>query len=232
MPSNGLIFEEALRYLENKIPMTADQFKRLQEEAKKKAFTVAEATRLDMVQDILDELKKVMREGRTLQDFQKTIRSRMERKGWRGPNAYRMETIFRTNMQSAYQAGRYKQMTDPDVVEARPYWMYVAVRDGATRPNHQAMNGMVRRYDDPIWQVWYPPNGFNCRCKVIPLSTEAAARRGVEIQRGDLPRTIDKETGEILEMTPDKGFANNVGEQGWNPDKSRYDLELLQESQF
>lgn len=222
----GLTFEEALEYLRRKVPMTIEQYKRLQEEARKQAFTVSDTTRLDLVQDILDELKRSMAEGGTLQEFQKVIRERMDTKGWTGPTPYRLETIFRTNMQSAYQAGRYKQMTDPEVVEARPYWMYVAVKDGATRASHRALDGIVRRYDDPFWDEWYPPNGFNCRCKVISLSAEAAKRRGVQIQTGDLPRVIDQETGEILQMRPDKGFEHNVGRSDWNPNQSRYDPDL------
>ena len=227
VPSKGIVFQEALEFLKKKVPMTPDQYKALEQDMRNQAFTVAGTTRLDMIQDILDELKRAMSEGRTMQDFQKTIKERMKVKGWTGENPYRLETIFRTNMQSAYQAGRYKQMTDPDVVDERPYWMYVAVKDNGTRPSHRALDGVVRRYDDPFWDEWYPPNGFNCRCKVIPLSAEAAARRGVKIQSGDLPRTIDKETGEILQMRPDKGFDHNVGRTDWKPDLSRYDPELL-----
>lgn len=226
MGSKGLTFEEAVKFLKNKVAMTEDEFRQLEEAARGRAFTVGRITRLDIIQDLLDELTKALEQGTTLQDFQKTIKGRMVDKGWRGLTPYRVDTIFRTNIQTAYQVGRYKQMTNPAVVESRPYWLYNAVKDGATRPAHMAMDGMVRPYDDPIWNEWYPPNGFNCRCRVISLSPEALARRGLTIQTGELPRTIDKETGEILQMRPDSGFHINPGKSEASPDLSRYDSEL------
>lgn len=42
-------------------------------------------------------------------------------------------------------------------------------------------NGKVFRADDPIWQKIYPPNGYNCRCKVIALDYEQVAREGYNI---------------------------------------------------
>jgi hypothetical protein len=38
----------------------------------------------------------------------------------------------------------------------------------------------VYRRDDPVWDLFYPPWGWNCRCVVIPLSVEDAAARGVK----------------------------------------------------
>ena len=226
MTTKPLNFEEALAYFKKKIPMTEEQFRELAENARQRAFTVAGITRLDIIQDLLDELTQALAEGRTAQDFKKNIRERMKDKGWQGLTPYRLDTIFRTNVQTAYQVGRYQQMKAPEVVESRPYWMYDAVNDGGTRPSHRAMDGMVRRHDDPIWDLWYPPNGFRCRCKAISLSAAAVARRGLKIAEGDLPQRIDTSTGEILQMEPDKGFKSNPAADPWEPDLSRYDSGL------
>lgn len=224
--SKPLPFEEAIEYFRRKLPVTAEEYKKLQGEARQRAFTVGGITRLDILQDILSELRQALETGQTLQDFQKAIKRRMADKGWQGLTPHRVDTIFRTNVQTAFMVGRYKQMKSPTVLEARPIWLYTAVRDSGTRPSHLAMDGMARRHDDPIWEEWYPPNGFRCRCKVIALSPEAAARRGIHLQEGDLPRTWDKETGEILEMTPDDGFNINAGRDAWEPDLSRYDSDV------
>ncbi|WP_237043784.1 phage minor head protein [Pseudomonas aeruginosa] len=58
-------------------------------------------------------------------------------------------------MQSAYMAGRYAAAYEAR--ETHPYWMYVAVMDGVTRPSHAALHGKVFRWDDPIWQHITPP---------------------------------------------------------------------------
>ncbi|MEK2680667.1 phage minor head protein [Pseudomonas aeruginosa] len=49
----------------------------------------------------------------------------------------RLETIYQTNMQSAYMAGRYAAAYEAR--ETHPYWMYVAVMDSVTRPSHAAL---------------------------------------------------------------------------------------------
>ena len=226
LPIKPLPFEEAIKFFKDKVPMTADEYKALATKAKAKAFSVAGVTRLDILQDILDELRFALEAGQTLREFQKSVQEKMSDKGWTGATPYRLDTIFRTNIQTAYMAGRYQQMNSPAVVETRPYWMYSAVKDGSTRPSHKALDGMVRPHDDPIWDIWYPPNGFRCRCKVIALSPGALKRRGLEVQENGAAKGIDKETGEILKPIPDKGFDHNPGKEDWKPDLKRYDPDL------
>lgn len=40
------------------------------------------------------------------------------------------------------------------------------------------MHGKIRK-DDPIWNAWYPPNGFNCQFRVRSLTKEEAERIGI-----------------------------------------------------
>ncbi|MBN0210460.1 minor capsid protein, partial [Pseudomonas aeruginosa] len=112
------------------------------------------------------------------------LRPTLEAKGWWGRQVVvapdggaevaqlgsprRLDTIYQTNMQSAYMAGRYAAAYEAR--ETHPYWMYVAVMDGVTRPSHAALHGKVFRWDDPIWQHITPPNGYNCRCRIVALT--------------------------------------------------------------
>lgn len=56
--------------------------------------------------------------------------------------------------------------------------------------------------DDPIWQTIYPPNGFNCRCKVRALSARDLERRGLSVNTKSRVKTeraqvrLNKVTGE------------------------------------
>ena len=117
-------------------------------------------------------------------------------------------------------------MTTAAAVEARPYWMYDAVNDERTRPTHKMMDAQVRRYDDPFWDEWYPPNGFSCRCGVITLSAQQVKQRGIDVQRGMPRATVDIETGEITHWKPDKGFDVNPAKTEYKPDLSNIDSDL------
>lgn len=180
---------------------------------KARAFTIAGITHADILFSVKDEIEKAIEAGSTLADFKKAVDGIFERHGYDKLAPYRIETIFRTNLQTAYQAGRFRQMRDPAVAAARPYWRYVAVLDPSTRPEHAALHGKVFRYDHPFWDTWYPPNGYNCRCTVQTLSGREMKRRGLEEETedptGGLIEPMDPVTGERLParpLLPDPGW--------------------------
>lgn len=142
----------------------------------------------------------------------------------------RIKTILRTNARTAYAAGRMRrQMENAD---DRPWWRYTAVLDSVTRDRHRALHGKVLRHDDPAWEAIYPPNGFNCRCRVVALTEEearAAARLDVTgIEEVEQRVGVDMRTGEIItrpgtriaytdefgerrHFTPDPGWSYRPG---------------------
>ena len=173
--------KEAVAYLTSKGYTISWDWEEVWQDAHAKAFTVAKATRLDILQDIRDAVEKALKEGKTLAWFEKELTPVLKAKGWWGRqenvdketgeitsvqlgSPWRLQTIYRTNLQTAYMAGRFQeQLANAD---DRPYWQYVAILDSRTRPSHRAMNGKVFRYDDPLWGSFYPPNGWGCRCRV------------------------------------------------------------------
>lgn len=168
-------------------------------EANVHAFTVAKATSLELLRTIRAEVAKSIGPGQTFEQFKKALRPRLEEMGWWGKqevldidtgeitqaqlgSVRRLRTIYQTNVQTAYMAGRYKRY----VANAadRPYWRYVAIMDGRTRPAHAALNGKVFRWDDPIWKVIWPPNGWGCRCRVVALTQAEFDALGLPLEDG------------------------------------------------
>jgi SPP1 gp7 family putative phage head morphogenesis protein len=83
---------------------------------------------------------------------------------------YHMETILRTNFADVYNRGRDSFFNDPDVVEFVPAFQYSAILDSRTRDDHRKMDGRIYNRDDPIWQRWSLPAGYNCRCIRVPVT--------------------------------------------------------------
>lgn len=204
-------------------------------DAHAKAFTVAKVLRLDVLQDIRAAVDQALAEGKTERWFQQTLGPVLQRKGWWGRKMVvapdgstqvvregsprRLETIFRTNLQTAYAAGRWKafQANAAD----RPYVQYVAVMDSRTRPAHAALNGRVFRLTDPVLEVIAPPNGWGCRCRLRALSEADLTRRGLKVEtaativREPLPARAlsDRATGEV---DPEKLYRRGVAVPGPN----------------
>lgn len=117
---------------------------------------------------------------------------------------YRLELIVRQNISEALNAGRKAMLEDEDISDFVPYWEYSAILDDRVRPTHAEMHGRIYRSDDPIWDVIYPPNGFNCRCGIIPI-TQAEVDR--EIKNGS---GITLSNSTLPPDFPDQGFTKFV----------------------
>lgn len=184
---------------------------------KAKSFTIACVARDDVVAMVKDELEKAMKGKSDIREFRKNLDHIFRQAGLNLLHPHRIDTIYRTNMQQAFSAARYLQMTKPHILKARPFWKYVAVKDGSTRPAHKAMDGRVFHHDNPVWRVWYPPNGFNCRCQVISLSQREVDRDNLHVERTDPSGSsfeiVDKDTGEVkfYKLEPDQGFTPKTG---------------------
>ena len=209
-----MTFQEAVDYFKERIPVTAETFYQIAEEYRALAFTISGYTKAQILKKFYDELLSVLEEGGTLQEFQSNMNDFLESEGYEGLAPQQAELIFRTNIQTAYNVGHYQQMTNPAVKELRPYWQYDAVNDEATRPSHLAMDGKVFPADSPVWDVWFPPNGFKCRCTVRTLSKRQVEQRGLTVEQ------------EFPAVEPDPHFGTNPAKVRFQPDLKGYPAPL------
>lgn len=238
----GLKPEEAIQYFESKGYAIGFNWHDVEARAHATAFTVAGVLKQDVLEDIHQSLQVHLENGGTLRDFERQVTPGLIRKGWLADNARlladedgvlegkqltprRLKTIFETNMQASYGAGRYaEQMAN---AEFRPIWERVAVMDMNTRPRHAALHGFTARYDDPVWQFMYPPDGYHCRCRIRARTQADAERLGMNVKSWEQDIvTVQQawgpnDTREVKALrfngelyTPDAGFGHNPG-QGW-----------------
>lgn len=208
-------FREAIEAFRRRDPITDDQLDVLTEVERERAFWVAGVSEADVVQQVFDEIDRAIRDGTTLDEFKDAVGDSLA-DAWGAEDAFRVETVFRTNVMGAYSAGRHEMMTAPVVLEARPFWRCDRMHGGSHKheePDHicARMDGMIRPADDPIWQTHHCPFHHCCGCIVTPLSREQAADEGVSVTPDDLP-------------DPDEGFGKmpSVTGDNWTPDLSTY----------
>lgn len=161
---SSLPYAEATdQFLQLKV-ITRRSWDALSEKAKLRSFTIANATKKSMIEVAQRELARQVARGADLRDFRKRVAKRLESNGWTPANPSHVETIFRTNVQRSYTAGRVEHAMKPSVLRARPLWQVVTVNDGPPRQRatHRSNHGRVLRADNPIWKTKMMPWGFNC----------------------------------------------------------------------
>jgi len=154
-------FPEASKWFRNRLPVTDDDWDALSDSAKLRAFNVAGVAQLDLVQDVWSGIDEAVSDGTTLAEFRAVVGERLAA-AWGGSAPYRVETIFRTNVQSALNAGRYEQQNDPDVLAQRPLLRYSAILDSRTTEICKAAHGTVLPASDPWWHSHQPPCHHAC----------------------------------------------------------------------
>ncbi len=193
----GKPFAEAIRLFKSREILSKDKFEQLTAAAKRRAFTVARLARQELLvaahAELSRQLESAPATGPDLSDFRTFVSERLESAGWTPANPSHVETIYRTNVVSAYSAGRHAEMTEPAVLEARPVWGIMGVRDDRQRATHRAAHGTMLPASHEFWKRAYAPFGYNCRCRVI--------------SRGKA--YLDRVTA-VPEGLPDEGFTSGV----------------------
>ena len=189
-----LPMREALDFWRKKVPMKASDFYRLSEEYRVRAFAVGKMAQLDMIAHVQKSLEGALTQGTSMNEWRRNATDFFKRAGWTGNTRYRLDTIFRNNIQAAYGAGRWAQAQEGK--KDRPLAMYDAIDDGRARPSHAAQDGKVYPIDHPYWNTWWPPNGHRCRCSVRTLSRDEAKDMGLKVEKD-------------IDGVPDEGFQTN-----------------------
>lgn len=136
--------------------------------------------------------------GRLIQLGVEEVRKRTE--AWTASYA---KMAFRTNVNTAVTAGRFRQVQDPAVRKVIPAFRFDAVGDSDTRDNHRAADGIILKVDNPEWNKIAPPLGYNCRCQVSFVGTPELRRLGRVTQTGDV-----REDRVPSGAHPDPGFRH------------------------
>lgn len=224
---------KAIKYFESKGYQITFDWHDMLREAHTKAFTVAGVTSINVLADIRKTIEKAQKTGMTLESFKKELRPTLEKRGWWGKKTitrsdgskkevdlsepWRLKTIFQTNMKTSYMSGIYKDLKDAS--DVMPYWRYVAVMDGRTREAHATLHGKSLRSDDPFWDMYFPPNGWGCRCSV-----EGVTERRFKSE--NLKLSESRSMSSAAALTTSDGWDYNPGQSFYKPDPKDYPVDF------
>ena len=83
-----------------------------------------------------------------------------------------------------------------------PNLQYRTQGDGRVREDHKVLDRITRPMSDNFWKTYYPPNGWNCRCTTVRLTTGTSS-------------TDEVTNRAMADVTPQKGFNVNLAQEGF-----------------
>ncbi len=107
------------------------------------------------------ELNELFRDTKSFDAFYRLALEKTEvyNKTW-------LETEYNTALLTGEAAATYHRLIKQ--AEVFPYWEYKVVGDDQVRPEHKLLGGLILPATDPRWKKLFPPNGWNCRCYIVP----------------------------------------------------------------
>jgi hypothetical protein len=162
VPVDILPYEEAVTYMRGRLPMGKDAYYALDDRTRFRAFAVSRLADSDAVERVQDFLTRSIEDGSTLTDFRRMTNEELTDAAGLGKEdgAY-WETVYRTNVQTAYCVGRALgyEAVPPIAIEL------IGVEDTRQTETRRALTvpPFRRPYGDPVWQTLWPPFHFNCR---------------------------------------------------------------------
>ena len=234
-----LAFKNAVDFFRGKTNLPTSTWHDIWESMHDHSFVVAGAMSEDLLSDLRKEVDRAISEGTGIKLFRENFDKIVAKHGWsyNGGQAWRTRIIFETNINSAYQAGRYKQLQE--LKETHQYWLYRHSDHVAKpRPKHVSWDGLILRADDKWWDTHYPPNGWGCQCRVFALNErqmKARQKKAGKKEQVDITPAMDWESQTVGKhsdnpksvMVPDgidAGFAYAPGKSSWQKHKKELGL--------
>ena len=171
-----LPFDEAIADFLARGVVTPAQWRRMSDAARARSFTATQLASDALRQRAYDAITSALENGDSYREFARTIERGERTLGITPSDPAYVENVFRTNIASAYSAGRYQQMQHPAVLAARPFVQFRAIVDDRTTTRCRYCNGLTfNRQTDPGWVRYNPPLHFQCRSVVAVLGASSVS---------------------------------------------------------
>ncbi len=181
---SSLPFAEQIAFFLGKVNVPTQSYLDVWKDGHDTGFMVAGAYKAELLADLRVAIEKEIVKGTTLDEFRRDFAAIVDRYGWsyNGSFGWRTQQTYSTNLTQSYQAGRYAQLTDPEMLSVRPYWTYYhSDLVKVPRPQHLAWDGLTLPATDRWWLTHFPQNGWGCQCRVVANSAASLKRKGLKV---------------------------------------------------
>lgn len=182
-------------------PSAAAVRENAEREAAEHAARVEELTVGTVIDDVLAVILQAEADGLSMGEIQAFLADYLQGR-WGDAASPLLRTIFRTNVQSAFNSVRYERMQGD---ATRPFWRFTALLDAVTTGTCRALDGVTLARDDLFWATHWPPMHHNCRSAVLPLTADELAAVGGLTERPPVNATV---AAEGFGLTPDGAFID------------------------
>jgi len=177
-----LPFEEAIDFFKGKVSLTKEEWEELEPKLRFRAFTAARLAEADHIEMLRGRLLHAIEKGEHFTETWKDVRAFTEEADQPFSARY-FETVYRTNIQSAYNAGRLMQYQNNEP----PAWELLFIEDSRTSDICKGLasiagNGKALAASHSFWSTYgFPPYHFNCRTTFRAVY-DYEIGRGMEIE--------------------------------------------------
>ena len=137
--------------------------------SRQKYFWIKKVTDVNVTEKIFKQMSNTLENGGTFKDWKKDVDKILSESGLKLNEGY-LKTVFRTNMNHAYNAGIHLKVDK--YKERYPYYRYCGILDGREQQHTKELDGKIFKVGTPEADKYFPPNGFNCRCYTVSLTED------------------------------------------------------------
>lgn len=176
-------FSEAVGFLKSKVPMTKTEWLSLEKKMRFRAFTMAKLGEVKVIETVKKQLVKAMEGGEGFAGSFDTIKA-IAKASDATLTPFYWETVFRTNVQSAYVAGKLLQYQKfPPAAYRLLVIEDVRTSDICRHLLTQSGYGVVMPVDHPFWEKYgFPPYHMNCRTGISAVYDSQVGRDGNNVE--------------------------------------------------
>lgn len=202
----AIAFEEALKFLSAKIPLTKAEWQKLEPRIRFRSFTIARLGFAHEIEKAKQILIKSLEDGTSYRDTWYDLKKKLEKNESIAPCYW--ENVYRTNTQSAYVAGKLEQYQNSGVAA----YQLMVIEDSRTTAicrnllSQASGYGAVIPVGDKFWTAnGFPPYHYQCRTSI----------------RGVWPSQLKNTKADTAHTAPDlrrfepmAGFGGNPAQDG------------------